>query len=44
MAGVAAVADELGLPSPLPPASVLGVDQLFEPDVRVELETVAVLD
>ncbi|GIG38759.1 RidA family protein [Cellulomonas phragmiteti] len=44
MAGVESVADELGLPTPMPPASLLGVDQLYEPDVRVELETVAVLD
>lgn len=43
MAGVEAVAEELGLPSPLPPATLLGVDALYEPDVRVELETTAVL-
>ena len=44
MAGVAAVADELGLPQPLPPASLIGVDHLFEPDVLVEVEADAVLD
>ena len=44
MAGVAAVADELGLPQPLPPASLIGVDSLFEPDVLVEVEADAVLD
>lgn len=44
MAGMALVADELGLPQPLPPVSVIGVDFLFEPDVLVELEAYAVLD
>lgn len=43
MAGVERVADELGIPQPLPPASLIGVDYLFEPEVRVELETTAVL-
>lgn len=42
MAGVERVAEELGLPMPMPPASLIGVDHLFEPDVRVELETTAV--
>lgn len=44
MAGVDAVREELGLPSPLPPASLIGVDWLFEPDVLVELEATAILD
>lgn len=44
LAGVADVADELGLPSPLPPASLIGVDILFEPDVRIELEVEAIVD
>ncbi len=44
MAGVERVADELGLPQPLPPSSLIGVAYLFEPDVLVELEAVAVLD
>ncbi|MCD4527363.1 RidA family protein [Nocardioides sp. cx-173] len=44
MAGVAQVSEELGLPNPLPPASLIGVAYLFEPDVLVELEAVAVLD
>ena len=44
MAGVDLVAEELGLPQPLPPVSVIGVDFLFEPDVLVELEAYAVLD
>jgi len=44
MAGVALVADDLGLPQPLPPASLIGVDHLFEPDVLVEVEAYAVLD
>lgn len=44
MAGVERVAVELGLPQPLPPASLIGVEYLFEPDVLVELEVEAVLD
>lgn len=44
MAGLHAVADEVGLPLPTPPASVIGVDYLFEPDVLVELEATAILD
>nr|WP_246405872.1 RidA family protein [Modestobacter versicolor] len=44
LAGVEEVADELGLPRPLPPASLIGVDVLFESDVLVEVEADAVLD
>lgn len=44
MAGIALVADELALPQPLPPISVIGVDFLFQPDVLVELEAYAILD
>ncbi|MFF8960626.1 RidA family protein [Streptomyces sp. NPDC014894] len=44
MAGVEAVADEIGLPLPLPPASLIGVEYLFEPDVLVEVEATALLD
>ncbi|GAB2447879.1 enamine deaminase RidA (YjgF/YER057c/UK114 family) [Conyzicola lurida] len=44
MAGVALVAEELALPLPLPPASLIGVDILFEDDVLVEVEAYAVLD
>lgn len=44
MAGIELVAGELGLPNPLPPVSVIGVDFLFEPDVLVELEAYAVLE
>ncbi len=43
MAGIELVALELGLPQPMPPASLIGVDILFEADVLVELETDAVL-
>jgi enamine deaminase RidA (YjgF/YER057c/UK114 family) len=42
MAGIEAVVEELGLPWPLPPASLIGVDYLFEPDVLVELEATAI--
>jgi enamine deaminase RidA (YjgF/YER057c/UK114 family) len=44
MAGVEGVAEELGLPMPMPPASLIGVEALFEPDVLVEVEATAVLD
>ncbi|MER5267317.1 RidA family protein [Actinosynnema sp. NPDC002837] len=44
MAGIAEVADELGIPRPFPPVSLIGVDYLFEPDVLVEVEAFAVLD
>ncbi|MCS0603613.1 RidA family protein [Streptomyces sp. LP11] len=43
MAGVEAVADEIGLPLPMPPASLIGVEYLFEPDVLVEVEATALL-
>ncbi|MFD7964310.1 RidA family protein [Streptomyces zaomyceticus] len=44
MTGVEAVAGEIGLPAPLPPASLIGVEYLFEPDVLVEVEATALLD
>ena len=44
MAGIEQVSEELGLPRPLPPASLIGVSYLFEPDVLVEVEATAVLD
>ncbi|WP_394437368.1 RidA family protein [Streptomyces sp. SGAir0957] len=44
MAGVEAVAEETGLGTPMPPASLIGVDHLFEPDVLVEVEATALLD
>lgn len=43
MEGVNLVADEIGLPLPLPPSSLIGVDILFTPDVLVEVEATAVL-
>ncbi|KQS16461.1 Rid family hydrolase [Frigoribacterium sp. Leaf186] len=44
MAGVTEVAEEIGLSLPMPPASLIGVDYLFEPDVLVEVEATAILD
>ncbi|MGA4992258.1 RidA family protein [Nonomuraea bangladeshensis] len=44
MAGVEAVAEEIGLRLPMPPASLIGVDHLFESDVLVEVEATALLD
>jgi enamine deaminase RidA (YjgF/YER057c/UK114 family) len=43
MAGVQSVAADIGLPMPMPPASLIGVEVLFEPDVLVEVEATAVL-
>ncbi len=34
----------IGLPQPMPPASLIGVEYLFEPDVLVEVEATAVLE
>lgn len=42
MAGVEDVADEIQLAVPMPPASLIGVDYLFEADVLVEVEATAV--
>ncbi|HCS61772.1 MAG TPA: hypothetical protein DIW46_10325 [Microbacterium sp.] len=42
--GLESVVEELGIPQPLPPLSVIGVNYLFEPDVLVEVEADAVLD
>ena len=44
IAGIERVADELGIPQPMPPLSLIGIDYLFEPDVLVEVEAFAVLD
>lgn len=44
MSGVNAVAEEIGLPLPMPPMSLIGVDRLFEADVLVEVEATAVID
>ncbi|SFO17221.1 RidA family protein [Actinomadura madurae] len=44
MAGVEEVAEEIGLPRPMPPASLIGVEVLFEPDVLVEVEATAVIE
>ncbi|MFD6133740.1 RidA family protein [Isoptericola sp. NPDC060257] len=44
VAGIEAVVEELGIPQPWPPATLVGVESLFEPDVLVEIEATAVLD
>ncbi|MEU2199256.1 Rid family hydrolase [Isoptericola sp. NPDC019482] len=43
-AGIEEVVEELGIPQPWPPATLVGVESLFEPDVLVEVEATAVLD
>jgi len=42
MRGIEEAAQELGLPLPMPPASLIGVQALFEPDILVEIEATAV--
>lgn len=44
MRGVEQVAAEIGLTLPMPPASLIGVEYLFEPDVLVEVEATAICD
>lgn len=44
IAGLESVMEELRIPRPLPPLSVIGVDYLFEPDVLVEVEADAIVD
>ncbi|MBS9372215.1 RidA family protein [Rhodococcus sp. B50] len=44
MTGVQGVAQEIGLPDPMPPASLIGVAALYEPTVLVEMEATAVVD
>jgi enamine deaminase RidA (YjgF/YER057c/UK114 family) len=44
MAGIGAVADEVGLPTPMPPATLIGVQALYEPEVLVEIEATAIVN
>jgi len=44
MKGVEQVAAEIGLPTPMPPTSLIGVEHLYEPGVLVEVEATAVCD
>ncbi|MBP3037565.1 RidA family protein [Arthrobacter sp. zg-ZUI100] len=44
MAGIQLVAEEIDLPLPLPPASLIEVVQLYEPGILVEIEATAVVD
>lgn len=43
-AGVEAVREELAIPMPMPPASLIGVETLYEPGVLVESEATATTD
>ncbi len=43
LAGIESVAARLQIPQPMPPASLIGVETLFEPHVLVEVEATAVL-
>ncbi|PYF98948.1 Enamine deaminase RidA, house cleaning of reactive enamine intermediates, YjgF/YER057c/UK114 family [Georgenia satyanarayanai] len=44
MAGVQAVAEEVGLSLPMPAASLIGVSALYTPEILVEIEATAVVD
>ncbi|MFV0433005.1 MAG: RidA family protein [Leucobacter sp.] len=44
LAGVASVAEELGIPQPMPPSTLIGVAALFAPHDLIEIEATAVLD
>ncbi len=44
LAGIAAVADELGIPQPMPPSTLIGVAALFEPGNLIEIEATAVVE
>ncbi|MEO8932451.1 MAG: RidA family protein [Lacisediminihabitans sp.] len=44
LAGVESVRGELGIPMPLPPASLIGVETLYEPGALVEIEATAITD
>ncbi|MFC9940702.1 RidA family protein [Nocardiopsis alba] len=44
MTGIERVAEEIGLPRPLPPASLIGVEGLYRPEILVEVEATAVLE
>lgn len=43
MRGVESIAEEIGLQLPMPPASLIRVAQLFEPEVLVEIEATAII-
>lgn len=44
MSGIEMVAEEIDLPLPMPPASLIGVQALYEEDVLVEIEATALVD
>jgi enamine deaminase RidA (YjgF/YER057c/UK114 family) len=44
LAGITRAQESEGLPAPMPPISVIGVQALFTPDFVVEIEATAVLD
>lgn len=44
LAGVERARGQVGIPDPMPPASLIGVQALFEPAVLVEIEATAVVE
>lgn len=44
MEGILSVAQEVGLPIPMPPSSLIGVEMLFDAQTLREMEATAILD
>ncbi|MHC6178054.1 RidA family protein [Glutamicibacter endophyticus] len=44
MEGIYSVAQEVGLPTPMPPSSLIGVEMLFDAQTLIEIEATAILD
>jgi enamine deaminase RidA (YjgF/YER057c/UK114 family) len=42
--GIEAVVEELGLPDPWPPFTMVGIAALWQPDLLVEIEATAIVD
>lgn len=42
--GIAAVRDELGVPDPMPPSTLIGVAALYAPENLIEIEATAVIE
>lgn len=43
-AGMARAQTEIGFPDPMPPFTLVGVEQLYAPDILVEIQATAVVD
>lgn len=43
LAGITDVAEEFGIPQPMPPSTLIGVAALFKPEVMFEVEATAIV-